>query len=160
MSEYGATYKTAEKKYWEFVEAGIENPLEYPADKIIGQAVLGNETFVQKVVSNLKRRENLGDISGKRYFSGRPGVNKIYCAVCDYYGIDELNDSRAQDMFVCIAKEKSHSNNREIAEKMGGKGASAIAHHYRRVMKKIEGNRKSIRQFEKEKNDILSLFEG
>jgi len=160
LSEYGATYKTAEKKYWEFVEAGIENPLEYPADKIIGQAVLGNETFVQKVVSNLKRRENLGDISGKRYFSGRPGVNKIYCAVCDYYGIDELNDSRAQDMFVCIAKEKSHSNNREIAEKMGGKGASAIAHHYRRVMKKIEGNRKSIRQFEKEKNDILSLFEG
>ncbi len=160
LSEYGANYKTAWKKYREFVEAGIENPPEYPAEKIIGQAVLGNKTFVQKVVSNLKRKGNLGDISAKRHFSGRPGVNEIYRAVCDYYGIDGLSDSGAQDMFVCVAKEKSHSNNREIAEKIGGKGASAIAHQYRRVMGKIEGNRKSIRQFEKEKKDILSLFEG
>jgi REP-associated tyrosine transposase len=159
LSEYGATYKTAQKKYREFVEAGIENPPEYPSDKIIGQAVLGNETFVQKVVKTLKRGENLGDISAKRYFSGRPGAHDIYRAVCDYYGVDEL-DSRAQDMFVCMAKEQSYALNREIAEKIGGKSASAVAHQYRRVIRKIEATRKSMEQFEKEKTDILSLFEG
>ncbi|MBI5103313.1 MAG: transposase [Nitrospirae bacterium] len=159
LSEYGASYKIAARKYREFVEAGIENPPQYPAEKITGQAVLGAEKFVSKVVKTLKG-EILGDISAKRYFDGRPGVNEIYRAVCDYYGVDLIKDSRVQDMFVCIAKEESQALNREIAEKAGGKSDSAIAHQYRRVMRKLEADGKSLQQYKKKKTDIMSRFKG
>ncbi|MCG2721397.1 MAG: transposase [Thermodesulfovibrionales bacterium] len=160
LSEYGATEKTARKKYREFVDAGMKEPPQNPEEKIIGQAVLGSERFVQAVVKSLKGKDKLGDIVAKRCFSRTPGVDEICRAVCGYYGINELKGSKAEDMFVCVAKEESHALNREIAEKIGGKSTSAIAHQYRRVMGKIGENRKSWRQFEKEKADILSLFKG
>ena len=160
LSEYGTTYKTAGRKYREFVEAGIENPPGYPDDKIVGQAILGEEKFIRKVVKAVRSEGNLDEIVAKRHFSGRPGVDEIYRAVCNYYGTRELKDTKAQELFVCLAKEASSGLNREIAEKIGRKSPSAVSHQYRRAVKRMEEDRKLMRELEKDKTTILSRFKG
>jgi hypothetical protein len=63
-------------------------------------------------------------------------------------------------MFVCLAKEAGNSLNREIAEKVGVKSPSAITHQYKRTLKRMEGERKGKKRWEKEKSAILSRFKG
>ncbi len=47
----GKRLKTRQRKYREYVEAGIESRAEYPAEKIVGQAILGSKEFVRKVLN-------------------------------------------------------------------------------------------------------------
>jgi REP element-mobilizing transposase RayT len=161
LAEYGRTDRTAGNRYKEFVESGMDKPGEYPAERIVGQAVIGSDGFVQKVIKKVNKGKERADATAKRAFSGKPGADEIYRIVSEYYGEkDLLGNRRAQEMFVCLAKEAGNSLNREIAEKVGVKCPSAITHQYKRTLKRMEGERKGKKRWEKEKSAILSRFKG
>ena len=53
LQEYGKTYTAAQRKYRDFVEAGMRTAAVFPADQIIGQALLGRKGFVEEVVKGI-----------------------------------------------------------------------------------------------------------
>ncbi len=77
--------KTSQKRYRAFVEAGAENSLLYPLNKIVGQAVLGSKKFVKKVVDGLGEDKGLEEVTAKRIFSNKIDINELYRRVCEYY---------------------------------------------------------------------------
>ena len=160
LSEYGATYRIARNRYKEFIEAGIDKAEEYPVERIVGQAVMGSEGFVRKVINKVGKEQRPQDVIAERIFSGKPEVDELYRAVCEYYGVGSLADNRAEEMFVCLAKESGNASNREIAERIGVKSPSAVTHRYLRILRRVKEGRKARKKWDKGKAVILSRFKG
>ncbi|VAX34102.1 FIG00679443: hypothetical protein [hydrothermal vent metagenome] len=169
IDKCGKRLKTRQRKYREYVEAGIKNQTEYPVEKIVGQAILGSKEFVKKVLKGLKKTRKLKDVTAKKAFEGKIELDELYQEVSEYYGIKDLRKSekargsderRAQEMFVYLAKEHTSALNREIAARVGDISASAVSHQYKRTGRKMEGNQKSARQWRKEVKELASRFKG
>lgn len=77
-----------------------------------------------------------------------------------HFGTEDLHDARAQKLYVCIAKEGSSGLNREIAEKIGGKCPSAVAHQCRRATRNMDSDRRLQRASSRDKAAVLSRFKG
>jgi len=168
LEEYGETQKKAQRKYKEFVEAGIENPPRYPVENIVGQAMLGTKEFIKKVLKGIKKGRSFGEVTAKRIFEDKIDIDGLYSQVCTYYqrignkgkGNANKQSGRKQEMFIYLAKEYTSAFNREISEKTGGLSSSGISHRYRRLKRKIEGGRKFRTVWNKEAKDIMSIFKG
>ncbi len=169
MDKCGKRLKTRQRKYREYVEAGIENSSKYPVEKIVGQAILGSKEFVKKVLKGLKKTRKLKDVTARKRFEGKMDLDELYQEVCEYYGIKDLrktarvkdpDERRAQEMFVYLAKEYTSALNREIAARVGDISASAVSHQYKRTGRKMKGNKKLARQWRKEVKELASRFRG
>jgi len=54
LDELGGARKGERGRYWRFVEEGLVREVENPFEAVRWQAVLGNETFVQRLRDRLK----------------------------------------------------------------------------------------------------------
>lgn len=160
LQEYGRTYGTAQRKYRPFVEAGIESSPGFPADRVVGQAVLGSEEFIGQVVEGIGKGREIGEVISKRHYTKAHDLQKLYEAVCGYYRERELakgrEGGRSRDMFVYLAKQYTTALNREIGQKAGGITFSAVAQRYSRIVKKLTQNAKEMEKWEQEATGILS----
>lgn len=168
LEEYGETLKISQRKYREFVEAGIENPPKYPTESIVGQALLGTKDFIKKVLKGIKKGRSFGEVTSKRFFVDKTGLDELYSRVCTYYqgivnegkGNDEIQSIRSQDMLIYLAKEYTSAFNREISEKAGELSPSGISHKYKRLKSKIEKDKKFRTAWNREVKEIMSHFKG
>ncbi len=169
IDKCGKRLKTRQRKYREYVEAGIESRAEYPVEKIVGQAILGSREFVKKVLKGLKKSRGLKDVTARKKLEGKIELDELYQEVCEYYGAADLknttevkdsDEKRAREMFVFLAKEHTSALNREIAARVGDVSASAVSHQYKRTGRKMQGNKKPARQWRKEVKELASRFSG
>ena len=164
LSEYGKTYRVAQRKYVDFVEAAIGSSLTFPGDQVVGQAILGGKEFVREVVEEVRKDRELKDVASKRYYLKSTDLNELYGAVCGYYEIKEIargrEGGRGRDMFVYLAKEQTMASNAEIGQMAGGITFSAVAQRYARTARKVAQNRKVMAEWTREAKDILSRVKG
>ncbi len=165
LQEYGKTYRRAQSKYKQYIEAGRKDPPKYPDEEIVGQALLGSEKFIHKVVKKLKTDKAIGEVTAKRVFTGKVTLEEIYRAVCNYYGVKQPGkggdkEKRAWEMLIYLAKTETAALNKEIAGLAGNISPSAVSHAYRRQSGIIEGNRIHRNKWDQEVNHITSRFKG
>ena len=63
-------------------------------------------------------------------------------------------------MFICLSKKEAFAFNKEIAEMIGGMSPSGVTHQYKRILKRLEENRRLKKEWEKETKSIMSMFKG
>ncbi len=168
IDECGKRPKTRQRKYREYVESGVDNQTRYPVEKIVGQAILGSKEFVKKVLKGLKKERRLKGVTAKRVFEGKVELDELYQEICEYYGVKGLkttgkvqgsdDERRAREMFVYLAKGHTSALNREIAARVGDISPSAVSHQYKRTGKKMQGHKKSARQWKKELKELSLRF--
>lgn len=164
LQEYGTTYTIAQRKYREFIGAGIITSALFPSDRVVGQAVLGTKKFIGKVVKGMTKGTELKDVTSKRFYSKGIDLDDLYRAVCRYYRIKEIVKGRkggcSRDMFVYLAKRQTAAMNAEIGQRAGGITFTAVAQRYARTVQKLTQDGKAMKQWEKEVVDILSRVKG
>ncbi len=64
------------------------------------------------------------------------------------------------DVYISLPKEQTSALNREIAEIIGDISSSGISHQYRRTQKRIDENKKLLKQWKVEVEEITSQFRG
>jgi REP element-mobilizing transposase RayT len=166
LKEYGNTIKTSQRKYKEFVEARIENPPRYPSENIVGQAILGSNSFIKKVIKGIRKDRRFGEVTAKRIFTDKIIFEELYKQVCAYYQKKEKRGTGStlmkemQRMFIYLSKEYTSAFNGEISEKVGGISPSAITHTYKRTKNEMEGDKKLQKRWKREAEEIMSIFKG
>jgi REP element-mobilizing transposase RayT len=164
LEEYGKTRYEAQRKYREFVEAGISTPSSFPVEQVAGQAILGSKDFVEKVRSRIGKERQFGDVTAKKLYREVIGVAELHRVVCRFYGVEGLpkgkRDGRSRDMFIYLAKKETSATNREIGEMAGKISFSAVSHQYLRRMKILEKDRRAMKEWAEDAASIMSKVKG
>ena len=164
LQEYGKSFATARRKYREFVEAGIDSPPFFPAERIAGQAILGSKEFIEKVTRGIRKEGNLGDVTAGHLYRRTIALAELYREVCRFYRLKGIakgkSGGQGRDMFIYLAKRETGAMNREIGEMAGGISFSAVTHQYARTLKRLEGDRKAMKEWTREAEEILSNVKG
>lgn len=72
LSQFAQTKAIAQRKYREFVKAGVG--MNSPWGKLKGQILLGTEVYIQKIKPLLARQAHLREIPRAQRFANRPGL--------------------------------------------------------------------------------------
>jgi hypothetical protein len=80
--------------------------------EIKGQALLGEDDFVDSLADYLKRHKNIPEIPKSQRYADRPTLEKIFIQSI-------LNDKRKRDRKIAEAVEKFRYTQRSIAEHLG-----------------------------------------
>lgn len=144
LEEYGTSPATAQRRYREFVEAGIGTPTPFPVEKIAGQAILGSKEFTKKVTESIGKKRRLGDVTARNLYQKQVSLKELYREVCRFYGVKNFakrkSEGQSRDMFIYLAKKETTATNKEIGEMAGGISFSAVTHQYVRRLKRLERN--------------------
>jgi putative transposase len=164
LQQYGVSYGIARRKYKEFVEAGIKTKVEFPADGVVGQAILGRKEFTDQIIEAMEDGRPLKDIVSRRSFSRLINIEKLFEAVKRYYRIKTFKSGReggrAVDMYVYLGKKYSMATNEEIGKKVEGITYSAVAQRYGRILKKLLCDDRERSIWERDAAQILSSVKG
>jgi REP element-mobilizing transposase RayT len=75
LNLFARTRRTAQEKYKDFVDAG--KGAQSPMEKLTGQALLGEEGFIEKMKPLLADKENIQEIPRRQRYLGRPSIEKL-----------------------------------------------------------------------------------
>jgi hypothetical protein len=75
LSRFGGIRRRTQEKYKTFVREGIRKPS--PWDKLRGQILLGDETFVLGLKPYIKRVQAVREIPREQRFAGRPMLEEF-----------------------------------------------------------------------------------
>ena len=75
LAQMGTQRAKAEKKYKEFVHAGIGS--QSPWDQLKGQSLLGEGAFTDKLLRHIKGHEEIREIPKSQRFLGRPTLEQL-----------------------------------------------------------------------------------
>jgi REP element-mobilizing transposase RayT len=166
LAGYGRGRESAWKNYKEFVKAGIGKPIEYSKEDITGQAIMGSKEFIKKVIKGIKGDRRYEDITEKRSYEKGIDLEELRDIICRYYKVKELTDITIPEdrhgrlMFIYLSKKETSALNKEIADMTGGNSPSGVTHQYKRILKRLEENRRLKKEWEKETRSIMSMFKG
>ena len=76
LGQFAKQKRTAEKKYKEFVEAGIGEKGIWRSVK--GQSILGSDEFVEKLIGYVRGHEDNKEIPRSQRYVNRPALEKIF----------------------------------------------------------------------------------
>jgi putative transposase len=110
LGQFSRTRATAEKKYRQFVAWGIDKATIWTEVK--GQAILGEDDFVDSLVDHLKRHKDIPEIPKSQRYANRPALEKIFTRSI-------LTDKRKRDRKIAEAIEKYGYTQRSIADHLG-----------------------------------------
>lgn len=168
IAEYGRDCISSRKRYREFVEAGIENPSDFPKEKIFGQSLLGNKGFIEKTIRKIRRKTKSDCISSRRLFKNCIDLYELYQHICDYYYVRHLGRSqkgftalkRARAMYIYLARENTMALNREISSRLGDLSPSGVSHQYWHIVRRIAGNDDFSGEWRRQAAEIYSRFKA
>jgi putative transposase len=75
LGQFGAKRRQAEKKYREFVAAGVRGKGMW--QEVKGQSILGENTFFEKLLAHIKAHEETKEIPKRQRYAGRPALQEI-----------------------------------------------------------------------------------
>lgn len=110
LGQFSRTRAAAEKKYRQFVAWGIDKATIWTEVK--GQAILGEDDFVDSLVDHLKRHKDIPEIPKSQRYANRPVLEKIFTKSI-------LTDKRKRDRKIAEAIEKYGYTQRSIADHIG-----------------------------------------
>ena len=79
LDQFGGSKATARKRYGEFVEAGIGQ--SSPWKELKGQALLGSEKFVKRLIPQLQEQASSREIPKRQRLLHRPSLDKLLAGV-------------------------------------------------------------------------------
>jgi len=149
-----------------FVEEGLMEDVEDPFEQVKGQAVLGTETFLEKV-RRFVRRHGVKDKAAQgsvREVRAR-SLAEILAAVAQEYGegVEALKrvrsgaaEARQAALWALAEHGRGMVSLREIGEAMGGISASAVAQARQRQTIELRRNRRIRRRLGRVANFIVN----
>ena len=135
----------AQMLYRRFVEDGLENELENPLSCAYGGAILGDEDFVNEVLSRIEAEQlEDEDITHRRALLGVTHVEAILSMLAEHFGetIDEIvrKGSNRRKICVYILKKYSDATNEQIREVLKAPSYASAAKVYQRFVKELESD--------------------
>ena len=76
LGQFGKTKGQAQKKYKEFVRAGIGG--ERIWKQVRGQSILGKEDFAESLIDYVKGYRDIKEIPRSQRYAGRPGLDRLF----------------------------------------------------------------------------------
>jgi len=150
LSNFSIVDSKSRKKYKEFVREGINNKIENPMNKVIGQIVLGGEELLEKV-RKLARKEGrlVEDVVEIKRLESYPSVDRIIEIVSTEFGVNEYyiknkerKENTARNTAISIIKKYSGKTNKEIGEMFGGLHYSSVNRAEERLRDKMNKDKK------------------
>ncbi len=110
LEQFSGKRGKAEKEYRQFVQWGIGEKSIWT--DVRGQALLGEDDFVDKLVDHLKKHKNVPEIPRSQRFATRPSLEKIFSDCIQA-------NKRKRDKMIVQAVEKHGYRQSEIARHLG-----------------------------------------
>ena len=110
LGQFSKTREEAEKEYRQFVSRGIKE--ESIWTNVKGQAILGEDEFVDGLIDHFKKHKDMPDIPKSQRYVNRPPLEKIFSE-----GI--LRDKDKRDKKIAEAVERYGYRQREVADHLG-----------------------------------------
>lgn len=107
LAQFSRTRGKAEKEYRQFVKWGIGKETIW--NEVKGQALLGEDDFVESLVDHLRRHKDIPEIPKSQRYANRPTLDKIFTQSI-------LADKRKRDKKIGEAVEKYGYTQRSIAD--------------------------------------------
>jgi len=120
------------KRYRDFVERGMEGPLDDPLKEVYGGAILGGKKFIKEVLERVKTSviQNR-EISHRRQLQSAYALDRIVESVAVHFGVSigELKSSKGlyRNVTIYLVKKWTGINNTEIGDLFGGLSYSAVS---------------------------------
>ncbi len=109
LGQFGRKQALAEKEYRKFVSWGIGKSIWH---EVRGQAVLGEESFADRLVDHLRKHKDIPDIPRSQRYADRPGLDKMFTSRI-------LQDRQKRNRKISEAVEKYGYTQRAIARHLG-----------------------------------------
>ena len=148
-------------RYRQFIEEGMEKGYDTPWEKVKGQAVLGEDEFVEKLRDKIVEAGPMREQPALRHLGSMDAADVLE-RVSGYFGIklEELakkrtphRDSRAVAMEMMYRYGKISQE--EIGKRLGGLDYSAVSRERTRLRGRLDDDRKLQRTME-EIDDIIN----
>lgn len=110
LRQFSTKRGTAEKAYRQFVRGGIGKETIWNAVK--GQAILGDDAFVDSLINQIKKHQDVSEIPKSQRFAHRPPLEKVFKESI-------LNNKQKRDRKVAEAVERYGYRQSEIARHLG-----------------------------------------
>lgn len=110
LSQFSKTKAKAEREYYQFVTLGTGQKTIW--NEVKGQAILGEDDFVNSLADYLKRHKNVPEIPKSQRYANRPTLDKIF-------NESILKDKHKRDEKIAEAIEKYGYTQRAIADRLG-----------------------------------------
>jgi putative transposase len=156
LGELQASSRTSERlRYRRFVEEGLVGELENPFEAVQWQAVLGSESFAQKIRDRLRNLERHGrEVTAVRRGAKRVLPLEVIRHVARSYAVPESSlvepggyGLEARNVAMALVWEKCALSLREIGQMFGGIDYAAVAQRIRRINKaNPAGLKKTLRE--------------
>jgi len=149
LEYFGPRLVSSLRRYREFVEDNINREFPYPQEKVVAQAILGNEDFVREAIARHEFNISSSEVTRKKELLRPLTLEGIHNEVCSYYGLNDLRKNGfnassicqgARRSFIYLAREYACFSNREIADAVGDIHPSGVSESYRRTAKSIDSN--------------------
>ena len=141
LGEMGGPRRERARRYRRFVEEGLLRELSNPMEAVQWQAVLGSESFVQRMRDRLsRRREDHEEVTGLRRAVALLSTEEVLQAVAQFYGVgvrqlqeQASHGSEARNVAMWLLWEKCGLSQRQIGQLFGGMKYGAVAQRLRRL---------------------------
>lgn len=110
LGQFSRTRGKAEKEYRQFVKWGIGKETIW--NQVKGQALLGEDDFVDSLADHLRRHKDIPEIPKSQRYANRPTLDKLFSQSI-------LDDKRKRDRKIAEAIEKYGYTQRSIADHLG-----------------------------------------
>jgi len=110
LGQFSRTRGKAEKEYRQFVKWGIGKETIW--NEVKGQALLGEDDFVDSLADHLRRHKDIPEIPKSQRYANRPTLEKIFSQSI-------LDQKRKRDRKIAEAVEKYGYTQRSIADHLG-----------------------------------------
>jgi len=81
LGQFDTNGQEAEKRYREFVQAGIREGSIW--EKVKGQALLGNDEFIERFEQHLQGKRDIGEIPRSQRYADRPSLEMLFRGIED-----------------------------------------------------------------------------
>ncbi len=78
LAQFSPKKKTAQKRYRKFIQQGISNQIEKPWKNLVGQIILGGETFIAEIREMVEERKGKKEIPKTQRYLGRPSLAELF----------------------------------------------------------------------------------
>lgn len=110
LNQFSAKRGKAEQEYRRFVTWGIGKPTIWT--DVRGQALLGEDDFVDRLVDHLKKHKDIPEIPRSQRYANRPSLEKLF-------NDKTLGNIAKRNKAINEAVEKHGYRQREIADHLG-----------------------------------------
>ncbi len=141
LEEIGGRGRERALRYRRFVEEGLTGEIASPMEAVQWQAVLGSESFVQRVQDRMNEMKGgRCEVTALRRGAKRARPEEVLEGVARHYGMtsEELTGAgglmgEARNVALWLVWERCGLSQREIGELFGGMNYAAVAQRLRRL---------------------------